>query len=190
MFVLLTPILQNQAFDQLRTKSQLGYIAGADQAFLEGIAGFFILVKGNTANPLEISEAMDKFINYFKEFINNLSNEEFEKIKKSVYDELLSIKKDLKNIQENIWKIVKGDMTLQFDLRKKIADQVKIIGKNELAKFWNEIVDNINGKISVQIWRDDLFNMLKNNGSICENKYEEFFNIERFERVQNRIILK
>ncbi len=132
--------MERPAFDELRTKAQLGYLV-ACKLKLDEISYIKLSVQSAKKETV-VEELMNVFIN--KQFINLLNDmniNTFNQIKKSVYD---NIKVKDNNLFEMsipyINEIIKQEY--QFDIKKKSASKIKEISLNDIKELYHSIIKN------------------------------------------------
>ena len=131
-------IIERPAFDELRTKAQLGYLV-ACKLKLDDISYIKLSVQ-SAKDPKKVEDLMNNFINVFMDnLLNEMSDKTFKQIKKSVYDNLLYKDNSLLDmagkyineilIQENI-----------FDRKEKVAEKIKHISLNDIKHLYHSII--------------------------------------------------
>ena len=136
--LLLANIIERPAFDELRTKAQLGYLV-ACKLKLDDISYIKLSVQ-SAKDPKKVEDLMNNFINVFMDnLLNEMSDKTFKQIKKSVYDNLLDKDNSLLDmagkyineilIQENI-----------FDRKEKVAEKIKHISLNDIKHLYHSII--------------------------------------------------
>lgn len=114
---LFAQIAHEPAFDQLRTKQQLGYIVDTQGTQSTGSMGFRVLIQSEK-DPVYVETCIEGFLDGMKGYIEEMSEEEFEKNKQS-----LIAKKEEK--PKNL-----GEETRRYFMA--IADRYYEFGKREL----------------------------------------------------------
>ena len=72
-------------FDELRTKQQLGYVVSSRETNQRDCLGMWFLIQSNSKSCEYLVHAINKFLLERREIIKNISDEDFEKQKKSVH---------------------------------------------------------------------------------------------------------
>ncbi|CAK4154815.1 unnamed protein product [Aphanomyces euteiches] len=72
---LIQQIMEEPLFDVLRTKKQLGYEVSCSVRVTHGILGYSIKVVSSSAPTSTVSQAIDEFLNEFKQTLENMSSE-------------------------------------------------------------------------------------------------------------------
>jgi len=86
--------IDDEFFEQLRNKKQLGYYVSASCRYTRGIHGFQFIIQSSNYNPIELEKEIMTFI---QNYLSTLDEEKFNKILKG----LISLKEEpFKDIQE------------------------------------------------------------------------------------------
>lgn len=93
---LLAQIAKEPAFNQLRTKEQLGYVVFSGYWSFTGTMGFKITVQSER-RPVYLESRVDAFLDHLRGTIEAMSAEDFEKQRQSLIDKKLT---KLKNLNE------------------------------------------------------------------------------------------
>lgn len=68
----LEAILEENMFDALRNKQQLGYYVSASQRYIRGVSGLLFTIESSVYTPIELQ---DKIMDFIKEFYETKLNE-------------------------------------------------------------------------------------------------------------------
>ena len=130
--------MERPAFDELRTKSQLGYLV-ACKLKLDDISYIKLSVQ-SAKEPKKVEDLMNNFINIFmNNLLNEMNDRTFKQIKKSVYDNLLDKDNSLLDMAgKYINEILIQDN--MFDRKEKIAEKIKNISLNDIKKLYHSII--------------------------------------------------
>ncbi|ODV61130.1 uncharacterized protein ASCRUDRAFT_34436 [Ascoidea rubescens DSM 1968] len=90
MLYLLDEFIHEPAFNQLRTKEQLGYIVFAKPRMVHLTVGYKIIVQSHRSSKYLQSRINNFFNNFMKDYIHNLTDKEFEVKKNSLRIKLKS----------------------------------------------------------------------------------------------------
>ena len=93
---LLGQIAKEPAFNQLRTKEQLGYIVASGYWVFTGQMGFKVTIQSER-QPAYLESRVDSFFETLRGSIADMSDEEFDKERQSLIDKRLT---KLKNLRE------------------------------------------------------------------------------------------
>jgi secreted Zn-dependent insulinase-like peptidase len=99
---LLSQIAREPAFDQLRTKEQLGYIVSSGYWVFTGTMGFRITIQSER-NPVYLESRVDAFLEHLKVIIEDMSQEDFERERQSLIDKIMDQLKNLREETRRLW---------------------------------------------------------------------------------------
>eukprot|EP01101_Sappina_pedata_P000854 TRINITY_DN11001_c0_g1_i1.p1 TRINITY_DN11001_c0_g1~~TRINITY_DN11001_c0_g1_i1.p1 ORF type:complete len:972 (+),score=420.53 TRINITY_DN11001_c0_g1_i1:59-2917(+) len=136
----LAQIIREPAFDQLRTKEQLGYIVWAGSANLDGVEGVRVIIQSSVYSAGHLHERSVAFLSQFRQKLQEMSEEEFEKHKKAVVAE--KEEKDLKISAESqkLWAEISCHQYL-FERRQLEAQKVKTLTKADVIDNFDQLFD-------------------------------------------------
>ncbi len=136
--LILTNIIERPAFDELRTKAQLGYLV-ACKLKLDAVSYIKLSVQ-SAKEPELVEKLMNTFINTFvDDLLNNMNDMTFKQIKKSVYDNLL----DKDNSMLDMASHYMNEIIIQdcmFDRKEKIAEKIKEVSLNDIKQLYHSII--------------------------------------------------
>ncbi len=136
--LILTNIIERPAFDELRTKAQLGYLVACKLKLDE--VSYIKLSVQSVKKPELVEDLMNTFINIFvNDLLNNMNDTTFKQIKKSVYDNLL----DKDNSMLEMASHYMNEIIIQdcmFDRKEQIADKIKHISLNDIKQLYHSII--------------------------------------------------
>lgn len=123
--LLLDQITHEPAFDQLRTKEQLGYVVFSGARTSSTTIGYrFIIQSEKTAEYLE--SRIDSFLTGFKDTLDKMTESEFEGHKRSLTTKRLEKLKNLDQESGRLWSYIDSEY-LDFELSK--------LSSTKLSKF-------------------------------------------------------
>ena len=135
--LILSTLIERPVFDELRTKEQLGYLVSS-KLILDDINILKITIQ-SSYNINKIETAIDNFLEYFKKYLKNITNDKFKDIKKSIIDLLLEKPNSIIEMAEKyLYEIKTGDYN--FKKYKLIASEVKNISLNDIIKLYHSII--------------------------------------------------
>jgi insulysin len=131
--------MERPAFDELRTKAQLGYLVSCKVFSYSDL--FILKIKVQSAKEVKYIETkMNEFLEFFYKYMDS-DEVDFKQIKNSIY-ELLSDK--VNNMSEliinNVSEIQSQDYL--FDRKKYIRSEIKKITLNDIKKLYHSIIKN------------------------------------------------
>ena len=131
---LLASIISEPSFNVLRTKEQLGYIVFALARGSTGAMGMRIIVQSEKS-PVFLETRIEAFLDYFKEFLEAMSEEEFEKHKQAVIQKKLEKPKNLHGESSRYWTAIE-DGYYDFQRRYRDAEETGTITKQEVIDLY------------------------------------------------------
>ena len=99
----LANIIKEPAFDQLRTKEQLGYIVHTSTKSQYGVNGLRIIVQSHVKHPNGLDTRIEAFLEAFRATLGALSPVEFDANRKAVAAELLEMPKRPAQVAQPMW---------------------------------------------------------------------------------------
>ncbi|KAI1096322.1 ubiquitin carboxyl-terminal hydrolase-like protein [Rostrohypoxylon terebratum] len=135
---LLDQIIHEPAFDQLRTKEQLGYVVFSGLRSSATTYGFrFIIQSERTSEYLE--SRIDSFLATQTTSLENMSDADFESHKRSVIIKRLEKLKNLDQETGRHWAQVNNEY-YDFEAAQRDAAQVKQLTKAEMVEFYSTYI--------------------------------------------------
>lgn len=153
---LLEQIINEQFFDQLRTKEQLGYIVCSQVKNVNGVRGLYFLIQGSKSPP-ELEDRAEAFILNLRDMLKDMPQDEFDEHKESLATMRLEKPKTLNHQCCKFWSEIKSDQ-YHFDRDNVEVEALRKIKKKELMKFYeNFVAPNANGrrKLSIHVYGTD-----------------------------------
>ncbi|XP_031397811.1 insulin-degrading enzyme-like 1, peroxisomal isoform X2 [Punica granatum] len=134
---LLSLIAKQEAFHQLRSVEQLGYITTLEQRNDQGIRGLQFTIQSTLKDPKQVDSRVEEFLRLFESKLYEMKNDEFE----SKVNELIAVKLEkFKNLWEECdfyWAEISGG-TFKFDRIKYEVSALRQLTQPELIKFFDE----------------------------------------------------
>ncbi|KAK8089998.1 peptidase M16 inactive domain-containing protein [Apiospora hydei] len=132
---LLDQIIHEPAFDQLRTKEQLGYVVFSGLRGCSTTYGFrFIIQSERTSEYLETR--IDSFLNAQATALSNMSDTEFESHKRAVVVKRLEKVKNLDQETGRHWAQIANEY-YDFEAAQEDAAHVKRLTKSDMIDFYS-----------------------------------------------------
>ena len=136
--LILNNILENPAFDELRTKAQLGYLVKSKLTI-----DYISYIKLSVQSALDykkVEETMNNFINItFKNILETMDKNTFDLIKQSIYDTVMEKENNLYDISlPYINEILIQEYI--FDRKKIVAKKIKDISLNDIKNLYHSII--------------------------------------------------
>ncbi|KAG4429155.1 hypothetical protein IFR05_015363, partial [Cadophora sp. M221] len=136
--LLLKQMTDEPAFDQLRTKEQLGYVVLSGVRTSATAIGYgFIIQSEKTAEYLECR--IDSFLNGFKDTLEKMSESDFEGHKRSLITKRLEKLKNLEEESGRLWSYISSGY-LDFELVHEDAATIKTLTKADMVAFYNRFI--------------------------------------------------
>lgn len=131
-------ICSEPAFHQLRTVEQLGYIVSTALKITLTSAGFRILIQSEKDCGF-LTSRIDAFLDYLQEFLNNMSDEFFEKQKASRIDKINERAKNLTQETKRYWQQISSS-TYKFDEVDEQTSVLNSVTKEQISAFFMQYV--------------------------------------------------
>jgi len=132
-------LISEPCFDKLRTKEQLGYIVFSGLFTRSRNIELYIIVQSEYG-PDYLEFKVEEFLNEFKETLENIDDEKFEKNKESVITKLLEKPKNLAIQSATFIKSIEAK-NYDFERDKRDSEYIKNITKEEIYEFYNKYID-------------------------------------------------
>lgn len=138
LLTIIHTIMKSPAFDQLRTKEQLGYIVGTISIKTDPLLSFYIVLQ-SLRDPFYLEQRVNAFLYKFAAFIDTMTEEEF---KNHINVLTVSSVPQYKDIFEEASKYISIIKTgyYDFDTNRKMIDVFKTLTKKELRDFFYEYI--------------------------------------------------
>ena len=152
---LINQIVVPLAFDTLRTQEQLGYIVTTMPRTANCVDSWNVVIQSTKANPEVLDERIEAWIATVEDHLKALTPEEFELNKEGLIALKLEKFTSLRKEGAYYWDIISTPHTYDFDRRKKEADAVRQITKEDVIEWWNTYhTANApkRAKASFQVW--------------------------------------
>jgi len=135
---LLAQILQDQFFDQLRTKEQLGYAVFSGTRNSSTTVGFRFIIQSEK-NPRFLETRIEAFLVSFTDTLANMSNADFESHKRSLIVKRLEKLKNLDQETGRHWNQINNEY-YEFDHAQQDAAEVRALTKADLIGFYDYFI--------------------------------------------------
>lgn len=146
MVSLIDSIISSKYFDQIRTNEQLGYITYSASKYIGNpecpMAGYCFLNQSDVKNPEYVIGRIETFLkNCNKNYIQELTDEDFDKYRSSAIHELEEKHMNLREeFMENLFAI-QGSHYI-FDYKKKLIEYLKTVTKKDFCQYFNLVMIN------------------------------------------------
>ncbi|KAJ5536000.1 Peptidase M16 core [Penicillium frequentans] len=136
---LFSQLTDEPAFDQLRSKEQLGYVVWSGSRYNATTMGYRVIIQSErTAQYLETR--IESFLRDFGPTLENMPDEEFEGHKRSVINKRLEKLKNLGSETGRYWSHV-GSEYFDFLQHETDAANVRNLTKSDLLAFYRQYID-------------------------------------------------
>ena len=127
-------LMSEKCFDQLRTKEQLGYVASAALEILYEICGFRVMVESAFHSPAHVEERINAFLESFPRTVEDMTDEEFVKTRRSLVDSVLTMDVSLTAEADRHWTHV-TNQKYQYYRGQIVASMIDKITKEEVVEW-------------------------------------------------------
>ncbi|EGY14598.1 insulin-degrading enzyme [Verticillium dahliae VdLs.17] len=136
--LLLDQIAHEPAFDQLRTKEQLGYVVFSGVRSFSTTYGFRFIIQSE--RPCDYLESrIEAFLNHLSTIIDTMSDTEFEGHKRSLIVKRLEKVKNLDQESSRHWTQIASEY-YTFELAQQDAEHIKKLTKADMIEFYRTFV--------------------------------------------------
>lgn len=150
--LLFAQMTDEPAFDQLRSKEQLGYVVWSGARYSATTIGYRVIIQSErTAKYLE--SRIDSFLSDFGTALEEMSDQEFEGHKRSVIKKRLEKLKNLTSETSRFWTHI-GSEYFDFTQNETDAATVRTLTKPDIVQFYKQTIDpqsSTRGKVSVHM---------------------------------------
>lgn len=150
---LLERAMREPLFNSLRTKQQIGYSVHCVRKMDANSVGLVINVKfaEDRFSPAQVDERIESFLLEFLDYLDDLSEHEFNAIRKSAASEKLKCFRKMETEFEFYWSEIQHD-TFSYDRTMVQAKQIETIQKCDLIYFFSHhFLGDKRRKLSIQI---------------------------------------
>ena len=139
------------AFNTLRTEEQLAYAVGARRSSIDEYVTFGLYIQTPVMSVEETQARFDKFNVEYVKLLNEITEEDFQKLKQST---LVTLNQKPKNLSEEVSPYISDwyDENFDFNSRQQLIDEVEKVSLSDVKEFFKETVGNKDAaRISVQM---------------------------------------
>ncbi|PKI54674.1 hypothetical protein CRG98_024959 [Punica granatum] len=147
-------IVEEPAFNQLRTKEQLGYVVECSPRVTYRIYGFCFCVQSSKYNPLYLLGRIDNFINGLEELLVGLDDDTFDSYRSGLMSKLLEKDPSLTYETNRFWNQI-VDKRYMFDFSEREAEELRSITKGDVLSWYKTYLKQSSPecrRLSVQVW--------------------------------------
>ncbi|KAH7350004.1 insulin-degrading enzyme [Plectosphaerella cucumerina] len=136
--MLLDQMAHEPAFDQLRTKEQLGYVVFSGARAFTTTYGFRFIIQSERT-PEYLESRIEAFLNQFATTLESMSDADFEGHKRSLVVRRLEKLKNLDQESSRHWTQISSEY-FSFDLAQQDAEHVKQLTKADMVEFFQTYI--------------------------------------------------
>jgi insulysin len=136
---LFSQMTDEPAFDQLRSKEQLGYVVWSGSRYNATTMGYRVIIQSER-NAKYLESRIESFLRTFGTTLENMTEEEFEGHKRSVINKRLEKLKNLGSETGRFWSHI-GSEYFDFLQHETDAANVRALSKADLVAFYRQYID-------------------------------------------------
>ncbi|RVX74303.1 hypothetical protein B0A52_02135 [Exophiala mesophila] len=136
---LFAQICDEPAFDQLRTKEQLGYVVWSSVRPAAVTMGFRVLIQSERT-PDYLETRINAFLLKIKTMLDGMSTEDFEGHKRSLVNKRLEKLKNLDFETNRLWAYIGGEY-LNFEQVDQDVSRIRELTKEDIQEFYTHYID-------------------------------------------------
>lgn len=144
MASIMSSIVHETFFDELRTQEQLGYIVQVRLDTVGHVAYpnyvLKFVVQSNLKDALFLNDRVKKFVNDFTESLDTFSEETFLSTRKAIYESLIEKEKTWVDTYARELRLTSSQDYL-WDNRQRLASSLSKFGLEEFKSFWKNIFE-------------------------------------------------
>jgi len=126
-------------YSEMRTEKKLGYVVGSRLAHRQRVPGLMFFIQSPVASAQQLRTEINGFISGFEQVIENLSEEELERYRRSVLVNIEETPKSLAELSARHWESLQLDFD-NFDFRPRLAEQVRAVSKESLLDAYRRLL--------------------------------------------------
>lgn len=150
--LLFAQMTDEPAFDQLRTKEQLGYVVWSGARYSATTMGYRVIVQSDR-DAKYLESRIDSFLTKFGQTLEEMDDKEFEGHKQSVINRRLEKVKNLMSETARFWMHVSSEY-YDFLQHETDAAVLKELTKSDMISFYKQYIDpasSTRGKLSIYL---------------------------------------
>ncbi|KAF2816319.1 LuxS/MPP-like metallohydrolase [Mytilinidion resinicola] len=136
--LLMAQMADEPAFDQLRTKEQLGYVVFSGPTILNMWAGYRILIQSEKS-PDYLEGRIDAFLTQFGQMLHDMKDEDFEGHKRSIINKRLEKLKNLSQETNRFWNHVLSEC-YDFESADRDVEHLTPLTKKDIIEFFDQFI--------------------------------------------------
>ena len=136
--MLFAQMTEEPAFDQLRTKEQLGYVVFTGQRYNSTTMGYRVIIQSE--RPCDyLEQRIDSFLTTFGKNFDTMSEESFESHKLSVINKRLEKLKNMDQESSRFWNHI-GTEYFDFNQNERDVTNLRPLRKADLVAFFHQYI--------------------------------------------------
>ena len=136
---LLSHLISEPAFDQLRTKEQLGYIVHTAVKKVGQQGGLQIIVQSSHKDPVYLDQRIELFLSGYRTKLESFTVEELNTNIQAVIEKLLEKPKNLDQESSRYWDEIKN-ATYLFDRKDRLAKYLQTVVLQDVLSFFDNFI--------------------------------------------------
>jgi len=146
--MLMRQLLRSEFFHQLRTEQQLGYVVAAVDRQIDRVPGFGFLVQSPSVAVEKLGEAIDQFLMTYKQKLESMPSDEFERHRQALLIGLKEKPKSLSEQSSRFWGSV-DVRDYDFSRRKSLIAAVEALSQKEMLVMYQSVVLDLGYSLQV-----------------------------------------
>ena len=142
--------LSKTVYQVLRNELNLGYVAQSGLKVYHHNLGLIVLVQGESFRPHQIEHQVDGMIQTFIQGLTGISEEEFEKVKALMLEQLTEFSVLLENIHEKYHHAVEEQILKEDDV--SFEDISKSLTRESIQEFANEFFVQNQRRVTIELF--------------------------------------
>ena len=143
---LLGTMIQEAAFNQLRTKEQLGYIVWASMRKIVGVMGLKVIIQSERS-PQYLEERIESFLSSYADVLNDMPDNKFKEYVDAAIAALLQKDDNLARESSRWWRHIQSGY-YEFNQVDTDVEVLRAIRAEEFKQFYHDIVHPEVGRAS------------------------------------------
>ena len=144
--MLIARLMEPKFYHQMRTEQQLGYIVFSGLYPLLRTAGIYTLVQSPSSNIEALGTKTESFITDFNEYLVSLPEEEFEKNRQSIVNELLEPVRNMPEKNGETWQAIRLNY-FDFDYKENLLKALNQLTLDSVIRNYKELTDENSRKL-------------------------------------------
>ena len=136
---LLSHLISEPAFDQLRTKEQLGYIVHTSMKIVGQTCGLQMIVQSSHKDPVYLDQRIEDFLADYRSKLAAFTDEELQTNICAAVEMLQEKAKNLDQESNRFWSEITGGYYL-FDRKVRLAEYLKTVVLSDVLNFFDSFI--------------------------------------------------